>query len=161
MFRNESFDSYELYIKMIQEEILPSGFIAVSGINCLHFYYINRYDGLTVTLSLVASVFVDVNSDMKLFIFSKLMPNAFYSDLLLLPTLHSTSESRIFCLCKSVCDSSKYFISLNRCLFLVVNLLKLHWSSLTDYEPLSLIRFVIKQLQLFKHRNRDVVTLLN
>ena len=92
MFQNESFDSYEHFIKLIKNEILPSGFISVSGINCMYFHYIKQYDDFTVTPSLLASVFVVENLEIKVFIFSKLMPNVFYSHLLLLPTLHSTSE---------------------------------------------------------------------
>ena len=159
MFRNEFFDSYEHFIKMIQE-ILPNGFISVLGNNCIYFHYIKQYDGLIVAPSLLASVFVDANLEIKLFISSKLMPNPFYSHLLLLSTLRNTSELRIFCLCKSVCHSSKDFISSNRCLSLVVNLLKFQRSSLIDYESLSLIRFVIKQLQHLKYRNRNVLLLL-
>ena len=93
-----------------------------------------------------------------------LMPNAFYSPLLLLPTLHSTSELKnILSLCKSLCDSSKDSISSNSCLSLVVNLLELYQSSLTDHESLSLIRFVIEQLQLLqvrKHGRRYSVELV-
>ena len=137
MFRNESFDCYEHFIKMIQKEILPSGFISVSGINCMYFHCIKQYDGLTVAPYLLASAFVDVNLEFKVFNFSKLMPNAFYSHLLLLATLHSTSELRIFCLCKSVCDSSKDFIFSNRCLSLIVNLFEHHQSNLTDHESLD------------------------
>ena len=91
------------------------------------------------------------------------MPNAFYSHLLLLPTLHSTGELKnILSLCKSVCDSSKDFNSSNSCLFLVVNLLELHQSSLTDHESLSLIRFVIELqlLQVQKHGRRYSVELI-
>ena len=40
MFENESFDSYKHFIKMIQKEILPRGFISVSGINCMYFHYV-------------------------------------------------------------------------------------------------------------------------
>ena len=106
---------------------------------------------MTVAPSLLASLFVDVNLKIKVFIFSKLMPNASYSHLLLLPTLHSTSELKnILSLCKSVCYSSKDFISSNSCLSVVVNLLELYLSSLTDHESLSLIRFVIEQLQLLQ-----------
>ena len=117
----------------------------------MYFHYIKQYDDLTMALSLLASVFDDVILDIKVFIFSKLMPNAFYSLLLLLPTLHSTSELRnILSHCKSVCDSSKDFISSNSCLSLVVSLLELHQSNLTDHESLSLIRFVVEQLQLLQ-----------
>ena len=84
------------FIKMIQKEILLSELISVSGINCMYFYYIKQYDGLTVAPSLLAPVFVYVNLEIKVVIFSKLMPNAFYSHLLLLPTLHRTSELGIF-----------------------------------------------------------------
>ena len=104
MFQNESFDSYEDFIKMIQKEILPSGFISVLGINCMYFHYIKQYDDLTMAPSLLASVLDDVNLDIKVFIFSKLLPNAFYTHLLLLPTLHSTSELKNIL---SLCDSSK------------------------------------------------------
>ena len=90
VFQNESFDSYEHFIKIIQKEILPCGFVSVSGINCMHFHYAKQYDNLTVAPSLLALVFVDVNLEIKVFIFSKLMLNAFYSHLLLLSTLHST-----------------------------------------------------------------------
>ena len=55
MFQNESFDSYEHFVKMIQKESLPSGFISVSGINCMYFHYVKHYDGLTVAPSLLAS----------------------------------------------------------------------------------------------------------
>ena len=72
---------------MIQKEILPSGSISVLGIDCMYFHYIKQYDDWTVAPFLLASVFVDVNLAIKFFIFSKLMPNAFYSHLLL-PTLH-------------------------------------------------------------------------
>ena len=164
MFQNESFYSYEHFIKMIKNEILPSGFISVSNINCMYFYFIKQYDDLTVAPSLLASVFVDVNLEIKVFIFSKLMPNVFYRHLLLLPMLHSTSELKnILSLCKSVCDSSKDFISSNSCLSLVVNLLELYQSSLTDHESLSLIRFGIEQLQLLqvqKHGRRYSVELI-
>ena len=153
MFQNESFDSYEDFIKMIQKEILPSGFISVSGINCMYFHYIKQYDDLTMAPSLLASVFDDVNLDIKVFIFSKLMPNAFYSHLLLLPTLHSTSELKnILSLCKSVCDSSKDFISSNSCLSLVVSLLELHQSSLTDHESLLSL---IGRLHMTSHISRQ------
>ena len=62
---------------MIQKEILPSGFVFDSGINCMYFHYIKQYDDLTEAPSLLASVFVDVKLEIKVFIFSKLMPNAF------------------------------------------------------------------------------------
>ena len=79
------------------------------------------------------------------------MPNAFYSHLLLLPTLHSTSELKnILSFCKSFCDNSKDFIFSNSCPSVVVNLLELHRPSLTDHESLSLIRFAITQLQLLQ-----------
>ena len=58
MFQNESFDSNEHFIKMIKKEILPSGFISVSGINCMHFHYVKHYDGLTVAPSLLASFYL-------------------------------------------------------------------------------------------------------
>ena len=164
MFQNESFNSYEHFIKMIQNEILPSGFIFVLDINCMYFHYIKQYNGLTVAPSLLVSVFVDVNLETKVFTFSKRVPNAFYRHSLLLQTLHSTSELKnILSLCKSVCDSLKDFISSNSCLSLVVNLLELHQSSLTDHESLSLIRFVIEQLQLplvQKHGRRYSVELI-
>ena len=126
MFQNESFDSYEHFIKMIQKEILPSGFISVSALTVCTFITTKKYDDLTVAPSLLASVIVDVNFEIKVFIFSKLMPSAFYSHFLL-PALYSTSELKnILYLCKPVCDRSKDFIFSNSCLFLVVNLLELH-----------------------------------
>ena len=63
----------------------------------MYFHYVKQYDGLTVAPSLLASVFVDVNLEIKVFIFSKLMANASNSHMLLLPTLPGTSELRKFC----------------------------------------------------------------
>ena len=79
MFQNESFDSYEHFITMIKNEILPSGFISVSGINCMYFHYIKQYDDLTVAPSLLALVFVDVNLEIKVFIFSMVNVCFFFS----------------------------------------------------------------------------------
>ena len=61
IFQKESFDCYEHYVKLIQKEISPSGFIAVSDISCTYFHYIKQYDDLTVAPSLLASVFLDAN----------------------------------------------------------------------------------------------------
>ena len=157
----ESFDNFGQFKYKIQMETLPNGFVSHFTDNHAWFYYISENAEHVPTL--LASVLVTENLDMKVYVRSAVLPYSAYQHLMPLKQLKTTTQfSNMLSLCKSLSDET-YRGSCN------FNLLKFSISILEqaiaeeiaeqhlDNFLVALLKFVVEQLKLVqvpKHGRR-------
>lgn len=164
----ESFDNFALFKTKIQNETLPSGYIAVVEDKHAWFHYISMAEEHAPML--LASVAITESLEIKAYVRSALIPYSAYQHLLPSKCLSTTTEfTNILSLCKSLCtdshNSNNSFFLLRLALSILEQYISKQASSQNPDKCLvSLLNFVVEQLKLVqtpKHGRRyssDLIT---
>ena len=145
----ETFDAFSTKIK---DEMLPNGYLLIINDHSVQFYYVDSPADENSASSLLVSVIVNQQLNIKAFVHSTLFPFSQYAYLLPDDSLKRISEilhilvSSKSCVDKSVEKSAKQLLDtallLNNCIEVVKN------SENDDLLHLPLLTFVNEQLKL-------------
>ena len=153
LFDCELFDLFASFRIKITNEILPSGYTAISTSNSMQFHYIACQENFHDTPKLLSSVVVTEDLIVKPFVLSTPLPSSSFCYIIARTKLSNTSQLlNILALCVSLSQmdssiNSKVFIST------AINCFEMFLSTRLDENNLNqneqfLLQFILEQLQL-------------
>ena len=158
-FSKDKVNDFDSFKSKLASATLPAGFSCVNGRDCMHFIYLQCSEENLIAPKLAATVTVDFNLNVRLFVHSTPVPKTAYKHLLRLETVSSITEfCNILALCKVLSqtaesDKNDFTSLLNLAISSLQRAVALGMkmdSSDFDVSSLPLIKFITEQLQLME-----------
>ena len=150
-FMLEILTGFAFFQQKIKSEILPSGFVSVSGKDCQAFYYFKYSDigNYQDAPKLLSSIIVTSNLDVHAYVYSTLIPPSSYHHITSSSKFKAISElTNLLAFCKSFCEKSSENQNQSNFIALAVSLLESAIFSeahlIENPDSFSLIQFVIE-----------------